>query len=162
MPDLGLFGSINSDFTMTQAIIGVRLERALASFFAKERQLLESGVREDALAHRLAIHIGTQFRQMDVDAEYNKMHVDGIPAVKKYIGSDGREHGAIPDIIIHRRQTMSENLVAIEVKKLQNMVVRKKDFEKLHAYREQLGYRHAVFLTIGLNDASPAWELTFI
>ena len=81
------------------------------------------------------------------------MHLEGIPAIKKYIGSDGREHGAIPDIVIHRRQTMSENLVAIEVKKLQNMVGRKKDFEKLNAYREQLGYRYAVFLVIGLSEA---------
>jgi hypothetical protein len=61
--------------------IYLRIEWALVPFFAKERQLLESGARENALAHWLAIHIDTQSRRMDADAEYDKMHVEGFLCV---------------------------------------------------------------------------------
>ena len=59
------------------AEIETRLLNALRSFFEEERKLLESDVREDGLSHRLAVHIGKQFEEWDVDAEYDKMHMDG-------------------------------------------------------------------------------------
>jgi hypothetical protein len=92
----------NLVFDMSQSEVRQKFERGLGHFFEKERKLLESGVREDSLAHKLAEHLGVEFAGFDVDAEYDKMHVDGIPHQKKYIGSEGREHGAIPDIIVHR------------------------------------------------------------
>lgn len=137
------------------------LEKALASFFEKDRKLLDSDVREDSLSHRLAVHIGTQFDGWDVDAEYDKMHVDGIPSQKKYIGTDGSEHDAIPDIIVHRRQTM-DNFLAIEIKKIGKNRGRALDFVKLRAYREQLGYKFAVFLEIGIRDGEPAFATKFM
>jgi hypothetical protein len=87
-------------------------------------------VREDGLSHRLAVHIGKQFAGWDVDAEYDKMHVGGVSAQKKYFGADGAEHNAIPDIIIHHRQTM-ENFLAIKIKKLGKNRGREHDFEKI-------------------------------
>lgn len=146
---------------LTEDMARLKLERALASFFAKELALLQSGVREDSLAHQLAIHIGKQFEGLDVDAEYDKMHIDGIPHPKKYISPDGQERHAIPDIIVHRRQSM-ENWIAIEIKKLANVAGRDKDFVKLGAYKAQLGYRFAVFLEIGLKEEQPVWKVQFI
>jgi hypothetical protein len=116
------------------AEVKTRLSTALKSFFQEERKLLESDVREDGLSHRLAVHIERQFKGWDVDAEYDKMHIDGVPSEKKYIGIDGKEHHAIPDIIVHRRQTM-ENFVAIEIKKLGRNRGRERDFAKLTAYK---------------------------
>src|SRR5215469_5358534 len=119
-------------FDMSQKEVRERLERGLGRFFEQDQKLLESGVREDSLAHKLAERLAQEFSGFDVDAEYDKMHVDGIPHQKKYIGLDGREHGAIPDIIVHVRQTM-DNCVAIEIKKAKNKIGRSKDFEKLNA-----------------------------
>ncbi len=64
---------------MTEETVKTKLDNALVSFFEKDRALLQSGVREDSVAHRLAMHIGTQFDGFDVDTEYDKMHIDGIP-----------------------------------------------------------------------------------
>ena len=138
-----------------------RLLNALHTFSRDERQLLESGVREDALSHRLAIHVAREFPDWDVDAEYDKMHIDGIPSAKKYIASDGREHDAIPDIIVHRRQVMN-NFLAIEIKKIGNQRGRDRDFVKLKAYRHQLGYLFAVFVELGIAGATPMFTITFV
>ncbi len=146
---------------MTEETVKTKLDNALVSFFEKDRALLQSGVREDSVAHRLAMHIGTQFDGFDVDAEYDKMHIDGIPYPKKYILPDGREVHAIPDIIVHRRRSM-ENRVAIEIKKITNPRGRKKDFVKLEAYKSQLGYQFAVFLEIGLTENKPVYQIQFI
>jgi hypothetical protein len=137
------------------------LSKALESFFEEDRKLLDSDVREDGLSHRLAIHIGREFDSWDVDAEYDKMHVDGIPSPKKYIGGDGLKHDAIPDIIVHRRQTM-DNFLAIEVKKVGKNRGRDRDFVKLRAYREQLGYKFAAFIEIGIRDGDPAFTIQFV
>lgn len=53
-----------------------------------------------------------------MDAEYERFHCEGVPEEKKYIGSDGKEHG-MPDIVIHERQGR-RNLVAIEIKRIKN------------------------------------------
>jgi hypothetical protein len=143
------------------AEVKARLSNALESFFKEERKLLESDVREDGLSHRLAVHIGRQFEEWDVDAEYDKMHIDGVPSEKKYIGADGKEHHAIPDIIVHRRQTM-ENFLAIEIKKLGKNRGREHDFAKLAAYKQQLGYQFAAFVEIGLKDGAPVFDLRFV
>jgi hypothetical protein len=137
------------------------LSKALESFFEKDRKLLDSDVREDALSHQLAIHIGREFDGWDVDAEYDKMHVDGIPIAKKYIGVDGLKRDAIPDIIVHRRQTM-DNFLAIEIKKVGKNRGRDRDFVKLRAYREQLGYKFAAFIEIGIRDGAPAFAIQFV
>jgi hypothetical protein len=96
-----------------------------------------------------------------VDAEYNRLHVDGVPKEKKYIGSDGKEHGAMPDIIIHQRQQL-ENLVAIEIKRVENRQNRARDFDKLRAYKEPpYSYVHAVFLEVGWVDGCPHVVMNF-
>jgi len=148
-------------FDMSANEVRLRLEKGLAHFFEKDRKLLESGVREDSLAHKIAEHLAVEFDGFDVDAEYDKMHVDGIPHQKKYIGLDGKERGAIPDIIVHRRQKM-DNFVAIEIKKAENKLGRSKDFEKLNAYKWQLQYHFAVFLEIGFTDHKPVGRIQFV
>jgi hypothetical protein len=151
----------NPVFNMSEKEVRLRLEKGLGHFFEKDRKLLESGIREDSLAHQLARHLAVEFAGFDVDAEYDKMHVGGIPHQKKYIGLDGKERGAIPDIIVHRRQHM-DNFVAIEIKKAENKRDRLKDFEKLNAYRSQLQYRFAVFLEIGLKNDKLFSRIQFV
>jgi hypothetical protein len=134
---------------MREDIMRAKLSAALKEFFREEHQLLESGIREEALAHQLARHIRTHFDGWHVDTEYDKLHEDGIPAPKKYISSDGTEQNAIPDIIVHRRQVM-DNLLAIEIKKVENRRGRKRDYDKLRAYRlPPYSYQYAVFLELG-------------
>ena len=151
----------NPVFNMSEKEVRRRLEKGLDHFLEKDRKLLESAVREDSLAHKVAEHLAVEFAGFDVDAEYDKMHVGGIPHQKKYIGLDGKERGAIPDIIVHRRQMM-DNFVAVEIKKAQNKFGRSKDFEKLNAYKSQLQYYFAVFLEIGFEDGKPVGRIQFV
>ena len=66
---------------MTEDTVRPKLDKGVVSFFESDRALLESGVREDSVAHKLANHVSAQFDGLDVDAEYDKMHIDGIPYV---------------------------------------------------------------------------------
>jgi hypothetical protein len=137
---------------MTQQSINDLLMSAINGFLAEEQQLLAGGVREEALCHHLARDLQLQFAGWNVDTEYDKMHIDGLPAAKKYITSAGRERSAIPDIIVHHRQT-TENLLALEIKRLGDLRGREEDFDKLRAYKSPpYSHQFTVFLELGWQD----------
>jgi hypothetical protein len=146
---------------MTPEYINDRLTAAIDRFLAEGRQLLESGVREEALCHHLADELQQEFPDWDVDTEYDKLHVNGIPAAKKYISSTGKTRTAIPDIIVHHRQT-AENLLVVEIKRLGKMRGREEDRDKLRAYKlPPYSYQFAVFLELGMKDGHPSASVEF-
>ncbi len=61
------------------------------------------------------------------------------------------ERNVIPDVIVHKRKT-NRNLLAVEVKKIDNRENRFKDEAKLKAFREQLGYRYTLFIDFETGD----------
>ncbi len=66
-----------------------------------------------------------------------------------------------PDIIVHRRFT-NENILAIELKKDSNDE-QGHDILKLRAYRNQLGYHHALFIRLGTGkNAGSASECEWV
>lgn len=56
-----------------------------------------------------------------------------------------------PDIIVHLRETKT-NILAIELKKDSNPQTKEKDILKLRAYRLELGYKHGLFLRLGVGE----------
>jgi len=145
---------------MTKRIVQAKIKRALQALFVKDMKLFESGVGERAIAARLAVHLAEEFPNWHVDPEYDRVHHEGEPEPKKYKPQRGQKHRAIPDIIVHKRQ-QPVNLLAIELKKAKNTRDRDKDFEKLKAYRTQLGYSFAVFLEVGIREDRPTYSIRF-
>lgn len=103
--------------------------------------LLKENVNERSITHKLAEYLQQEFKDWNVDCEYNRM-VNGdsndpktihIP-VKDIKSNDTEAKTVFPDIIIHNR-TKRENLVVIEVKKkLNNRVNCKYDHLKLKTF----------------------------
>jgi hypothetical protein len=78
--------------------------------------LLENGVNERSIAHKLAEYLQIQFPDWNVDCEYNKKGLDrkildGINECSEQKKTDR----VYPDIIVHKRNT-DDNLLVIEIK----------------------------------------------
>ena len=138
------------------------VHQAVLTFFERDIALLQSGIREEALAHRLAIIMEPHLDGWHVDAEYNKRHREGRPEDKTYRDRRGKTRTAIPDIIVHHRQT-GENLLVIELKRTANRQKRDDDYDKLRALKlDPYNYRHAAFLEIGMRNGEPVYRIDFV
>ena len=85
-----------------------------------DSDLLERKVREECVNHRLAFYIEAIYEEIVkddrlycVDLEYNK---DISPDYKKVKDENGNEISIRPDIIVHKRESNNDNLIAIEAK----------------------------------------------
>lgn len=112
--------------------------------------LLQNNVNERSISHKLACYIQELFADWQVDCEYNRDHDDtkrlNLPT-KNVKTNDTNAQTVYPDIIIHRRNT-GQNLLVIEIKKTTNPETIENDLEKLDAFKNQLGYRYALFLKL--------------
>ncbi len=123
-----------------------KVEKIVSSFLAKEAILLIQDNAERAITHRLAVMLEKSFAEWDVDCEYNRSQHE----VKRLMYAISSEHSVeerdvIPDIIIHKRNTR-RNLLVIEVKKSTNPETNDRDLAKLRAFKEEHGYRNALFV----------------
>lgn len=133
------------------------IKNAIEKLISSDSVLLEIDVNERTITHRLAIYIEELIPGWDVDCEYNRLFDDAKKVVvsKKIFHNmdinttifDEDAKTVFPDIIVHKRES-KENLVVIEVKKTTNRISDETDLGKLQAYKEQLGYAHAVFIRL--------------
>ena len=121
---------------------------ALEKFLEEDRYLLRVNANERSLTHRVAIYLQQEFPDWDVDCEYNRDEHEvkelylpgGDPEV-----DDGDAQTVHPDVVVHKRGAKCNYLV-IEFKKTSSGIGEEKDFLKLRAFREQLGYKYALFV----------------
>ena len=127
---------------MLQKDVEEKVCKALSILFEKDCYLLKVDANERSITHRLGIYMQEEFPEWDVDCEYNR---DG----HKIKELDGR---VFPDIIVHKRGTHC-NLLVVEVKK-NHTWSDDDDRDKLRKFREdeRLGYKHALFLNLGVGD----------
>jgi len=140
--------------------IELNLEEVLGRFVTEEISLLQVNASEQSISNRLARIIESSIDGWDVDCEYNREMYE-IKKLKYALteGTEIESKAVVPDIIIHHRLT-NENLLAIEIKKVNNHENRFKDHSKLKAFREQLGYKYTWFVdfntskgTAGVKDS---------
>ncbi len=135
------------------------LNEALSTLLAKDAEILRTDVNERTISHRLAGYLEPHFSGWNVDCEYNRNHDDPkrleIPR-RKVPNDDTQARTVFPDIIIHKRGT-DDNLLVIEMKKTTSQETDDFDLHKLKAFRDQLGYKFAVFVKVR-TDAEPAIE----
>jgi len=109
-----------------------RLEYCIDSIYVNESDLFIRNNYEVTISTKLAQYLFIEFRNYDVDCEYNK-HFDGRKFVEE-LDAEVR-----PDIIIHKRGNDKDNLVYIEIKKEQNRLSRDYDYSKIQALTKKRG-----------------------
>ncbi len=126
------------------------LKEALKTLLARDKEILRADINERTISHRLALYLEPYFGDWNVDCEYNRNHNDPkrleIPR-KMVRNDDTRASTVFPDIIIHKRDT-NENLLVIEIKKTTSREKDDFDLHKLKAFRNQIGYKLAVFVKV--------------
>lgn len=145
---------------------GERFEKVIEAFIEKERFLLEKDLCERTIMHKLAEYFQLNFREYNVDCEYNRAW--GVNKnnereyMEKVLDIDSSESDKMsrvfPDIILHKRGLdgdNEENYVVIEIKKKEFAEKRhddkfptERDFDrkKLCAYTAQLKYQWGIYL----------------
>jgi hypothetical protein len=124
--------------------IGLAILDAVTKLFEKDSQLLDLNASEESAAAKIAQYLQPHFPEMHIDVEYNRM--GNAP---KKVAWSGKLEEVYPDIIVHKRET-GTNVLAIELKKDSNRETKHKDILKLRAYRSELGYRHALYMRLGI------------
>ena len=92
------------------------------------------------------------FENYNIDCEYNR----NIGSIKTYHSYNGEIHACCPDIIIHKRGTNDDNLLAIEVKTWWNTNT-KHDEDKLRHFTNQTSdyrYKYGLSITFGKDEDS--------
>lgn len=136
------------------------LYAAVKTLFDRDAFLFRADANERSITHQLAAYLAPHFPNWHVDCEYNR---DGFDPkmVDLADGDDAPDETdgsrVYPDIIVHHRGK-PENLLVIEVKKSTSSRSDQGDLAKLQALREQLGYRHSVFIRFGCGTAAPTLE----
>ena len=95
-----------------------KLKVSLGVLLKNDYFLLEKGVNERTITHKLAEYLQIQFPDWNVDCEYNRKGIKikelkNINECRKHIATNR----VFPDIIVHRRNS-NENLFVIEIKKI--------------------------------------------
>lgn len=127
---------------------------ALEQLLIQDLYLISNDVNERSISHRLAIYLEPFFPEWNVDCEYNRNHDDPkkLDIQGRNVCSDDTQATTVyPDIIIHKRNT-DENLLVIEMKKTTSQEDDAYDLGKLKAFKEQLGYKHTIFLKLNVGD----------
>jgi hypothetical protein len=130
-----------------------------------DKHLLQVDASERSISHRLALHLTSQFPDLDVDCEYNRDHHEtkrlSLPGpCARSANTDGSP--VYPDIIVHRRGT-EENVLVIEIKKSTSSSNDDNcDLEKLSAFRDELKYGAAIFLKLQCNESPTVYSSQWV
>lgn len=137
-----------------ETLVKKALKEALDQLLRADAELLNNDVNERSISHRLACYLEPLFPGWNVDCEYNRKHDDPkrLDITRHHVLSDDTQATTVfPDIIVHRRNT-DENLLVIEMKKTTSKEGDDHDFNKLKAFKSQLGYKFAVFLKLSTGE----------
>jgi hypothetical protein len=149
------------EFTQTE--VDRRVRNAIDRLLERDAYLLRVDASERSITHKLAEWLQKEFRGWDVDCEYNRDGCDSKTldlAPNDLVKEDDTcAQTVFPDIIVHHRGP-DDNLLVIEAKKSTNLRPEEWDRRKLRAFKEQLRYRHALFVKffIGAEPARPQFE----
>lgn len=128
-------------------IIIDKIQSALEKLKENDKFLLETHQYERTITHKLAGYMEPLFKGLDVDVEWNK----GLDGKDQKIHLHGKDVWVVPDIIVHNRKT-GDKLVAIEVKLSSASVpIIEQDKVKLKEYKNQIKYKYAFLITIGVS-----------
>lgn len=149
---------------LRQCSAGDALIVAFNELLERDHYLLIRDANERSITFRFAMYLQSQLPGWDIDCEFNR---DGfIPKQLRYIPlkpeSDDEEAKTVfPDVIAHKRGT-PDNLLVIEFKKSTSQVDFAIDIAKLKGYKQQLGYRYALFVLVGTGGQARIVDIQWI
>ena len=96
-----------------------RVKIAISELIKKDFYILKNNSNESTISSTLHHYLKEQFKEFDVDCEYNRRQKE-YP--KKLNVSRGDKENSLvkPDIILHSRASTKNNYLVIEVKKTNN------------------------------------------
>jgi hypothetical protein len=140
------------NLTKLQSIVG----NAIDLFFARDSALLELGVSEWAIAHRLAVYLEPQLSGWNVDCEYNRQgqSVDerlGEVSIKR--STEGKR--TRPDIVVHHRGRVEKehNLLVLELKRGQVGMDYEKSKEFTAPANDKRHFQYRFGLALGIQGS---------
>lgn len=106
---------------MDRPTIAAIVEHAISRLITEQPELLDLGVTERTLSHHLALYLTDLVpKRYDVDVEYNR-HGQSTKRLflppRKALDKELRATIAYPDILVHNRNTDTNNLLVLEMKK---------------------------------------------
>lgn len=122
------------------------VESSIERLLLNDSYLLEIGVHERTLSHKLAEYLQQVFSSYHVDVEYNR---------HEFYIKELRSVDVFPDIIVHLRGSQSNNLLVIEIKVDRSKRNKRKetlDKNRLCEFTNHggpYGYRFGLFLIFG-------------
>ena len=87
---------------------------SIKELYSEDYYIIDNDVSERSITHKLAIYLQNQFTEYDVDCEYNRNMRN--PKEITFIERNTRNR-VFPDIIVHKRGKISNNLIIFEIKK---------------------------------------------
>ncbi len=146
-------------YKYTEEEIKREVNIAIGVLFKNDSFLLGKNVHERSIAHKLAEYLQGQFLDWNVDCEYNLKGLETKTLEGINQCSEQRTTNRIlPDIIIHKRNTI-HNLLVVEIKT--NNQDDACDIEKLKLFTANGGeykYVLGVFIKFnGVNEPSMRW-----
>lgn len=121
--------------------------------------LFEKDLNERTITHKLAEYLQQEFKDWNVDCEYNRdfeKYIKSIPkwndeCYKKPKINDSSAKTVFPDIIVHQRESR-DNLIVIEAKKSATKKDRKCDINKLEMFIKKFDYKFGFFIDFAVVD----------
>ena len=126
-------------------VIKRRIRHCIDKIYENDSDLFDRNNYEVTISNKLAQYLFIEFKEYDVDCEYNK-HINKEKENKEL------NKNIRPDIIIHRRGTDENNLLYIEIKTDHNRESRTFDYDKIKAMTKQNSeYKYSLGLFIDFN-----------
>jgi metal-sulfur cluster biosynthetic enzyme len=138
-----------------------KVKNAIEKFKQCDSVLLEIDVNERTMTHKLAEYLQQEFRDLNVDCEYNRQIKDTKKILHPSITRKGWDFSedtdaktVYPDIIVHKRLS-DDNVLVIEAKKSSREDNGDWDKAKLRAFKgEEYKYRRAFFVIFHVGKGS--------
>lgn len=134
------------------------VESALNKVYREDMSLIEREASERAIVFRFGLYLyeilkSTEFKDYDVDVEYNRNGYDA-----KRIPS--RQNGSYPDLIMHCRTSNELNLLVLEFKTEWSRESQEDDERKIRDFLDKSGvykFRYGATVLIGDNSFNINW-----
>ena len=160
---------------MDQNQLKQKIKKAIEKLKEKDMFLINNDLHEITISHKLAEYLESEFKDWDVDIEYNKKvgmgpHYNTSKEISNKF-DNGLESGRKQrrslriDIIVHHRgkNDYDSNLLAIELKKVGNPSRRNMDEDALKQLTDQNGsYKYQFGLFIDINKDACICEKWFV
>lgn len=121
--------------------------------------LFEKDLNERTITHKLAEYLQQEFKDWNVDCEYNRDCEKYIKSISRWNDecyrkpkiNDSDAKTVFPDIIVHQRES-KDNLLVIEAKKSASTKDKKCDINKLEMFVKEQEYKFGFFIDFAVID----------